>query len=52
MPYTWGTLRFFKALMQKARAVRQRWKLGDVAVPYPPGLYPPGMPKLANSLGR
>jgi hypothetical protein len=43
---------FFKALMQKARAVRERWKLGDVAVPYPPGLYPPSMPKLANALGR
>ena len=45
-------IRFFKALMQKARAVRERWKLGDVTVPYPPGLYPPSMPKLANSLGR
>lgn len=45
-------IRFFKALMQKARAVRERWKLGDVAVPYPPGLYPPSMPKLANALGR
>lgn len=45
-------IRFFKALMQKARAVRERWRLGDVAVPYPPGLYPPSMPKLANSLGR
>ena len=43
---------FFKALMRKARAVRERWKLGDVAVPYPPGLYPPTMPKLANALGR
>ena len=45
-------IRFFKALMQKARAVRQRWKIGDVTVPYPPGLYPPSMPKLANALGR
>jgi hypothetical protein len=43
---------FFRALMQKAREVRARWKLGDVTVPYPPGLYPPSMPKLANSLGR
>ncbi len=47
-----GFIRFFKALMQKARAVRERWKLGDVTVPYPPGLYPPSMPKLANALGR
>jgi hypothetical protein len=45
-------IRFFKALMQKARAVRVRWKMGDVAVPYPPGLCPPSMPKLANALGR
>jgi REP element-mobilizing transposase RayT len=45
-------IRFFKALMQKAREVRERWKLGDVTVPYPPGLYPPSMPKLANVLGR
>jgi hypothetical protein len=45
-------IRFFKALMQKARAVRERWKLGDVTVPYPPGLYPPSMPKLANVLAR
>jgi hypothetical protein len=45
-------IRFFKALMQKARAVRERWKMGDVTVPYPPGLYPPSMPKLANALVR
>ena len=41
-------IRFFKELMHKARAVRQRWIMGDVSVPYPPGLYPPSMPKLAN----
>lgn len=45
-------IRFFRALMQTARAVRVRWKLGDVTVPYPPGLYPPSMPKLANALAR
>jgi hypothetical protein len=45
-------INFFKALMQKARVVRAMWKLGNVAVPYPPGLYPPSMPKLANALGR
>jgi len=43
---------FLKALMRKARAVRDRWRQGDVTVPYPPGLYPPSMPKLANVLGR
>jgi hypothetical protein len=45
-------IRFFKALMQRARAVRMRWKMGEMSVPYPPGLYPPSMPKLANVLGR
>jgi hypothetical protein len=45
-------IKFFRGLMQKARAVREMWKLGDVTVPYPPGLYPPSMPKLANSIGR
>jgi hypothetical protein len=44
-------IRFFKELMHNARAVRQRWKLGDLTIPYPPGLYPPSMPKLANVLG-
>ncbi len=47
-----GFIKFFKALMQTARAVRQRWRLGDFTVPYPPGLSPPSMPKLANVLGR
>lgn len=44
-------IEFFKALMDTARAVRERWKMGDVAVPYPPGLFPPSMPKLANAFG-
>jgi len=45
-------IRFFKALMDTARAVRDRWRMGDVTVPYPPGLFPPSMPKLANAFGR
>ena len=45
-------VRYFRELMQRARAVRERWKMGDFTVPYPPGLYPPSMPKLANMLGR
>lgn len=44
-------IRYFRELMQEARAVRERWKMGDFTVPYPPGLYPPSMPKLANLLG-
>lgn len=45
-------IRYFRDLMEQARAVRAKWKQGDVQVPYPPGLYPPSMPKLANALGR
>lgn len=45
-------IKFFKELMRTARAVRQRWKMGDMSVRYPPGLYPPSMPKIANVLGR
>ena len=39
---------FSKRLMQKARDARQLWLSGDVSVRYPPGIYPPRMPKLAN----
>jgi hypothetical protein len=42
---------FFKKLMRRARAVREKWKIGDFTVPYPPGLHPPSMPKLANVIG-
>jgi len=44
-------IRFFKELMHKARAIRERWLTGDVDAKYPPGLYPPSMPKLANVIG-
>jgi hypothetical protein len=37
-----------KKLMATARAVRERWRQGDTSVRYPPGLFPPSMPKLAN----
>ncbi len=43
-------IRFMKQLMVKAREVQSRWALGDRLVPYPAGLYPPCMPKLANVL--
>ncbi len=45
-------IRFFRTLMQKARAVRERWKVEDVAVPYPAGLYPSSMLRFANAFGR
>lgn len=41
-------IRAFKKLRQEARRVLSLWRTGDLSVPYPPGLYPPSMPKLAN----
>jgi hypothetical protein len=44
-------INFIKDLCAKAKAVAARWKLGDYSLPYPLGLYPPSMPKLAEPLG-
>jgi len=41
---------FLKDLMSAAREVRKRWFQGDFTLPYPPGLFPPSLPKLANAL--
>lgn len=41
---------FLKQLFAKAREIRKRWFLGDYSQPYPLGLYPPSMPKLAEPL--
>jgi REP element-mobilizing transposase RayT len=41
-------VRFFKKLKQEARRVLALWRMGDTSAKYPPGLYPPSMPKLAN----
>jgi REP element-mobilizing transposase RayT len=41
---------FLKALFKKARAIRERWKVGDYSIPYPPGLFPPLMPKLVEPM--
>ncbi len=43
-------IRFLKNLFQSAREVQERWVLGDFSVPYPLGLYPPSMPKLAEPI--
>lgn len=37
-----------KEVKQKARAVYERWKIGDFTVPFPPGVFPPTRPLLAN----
>jgi len=41
-------IRWAKALKRKAKEVYTRWKRGDFSVKYPPGVYPPRVPKLAN----
>jgi REP element-mobilizing transposase RayT len=43
-------IRMFKKLKQEARRVLALWKQGDMTERYPPGLYPPSFPKLANAL--
>jgi REP element-mobilizing transposase RayT len=39
-----------KELVAKGREVLRRWREGDRTVHYPPGLFPPSFPKLANVL--
>jgi REP element-mobilizing transposase RayT len=43
-------IRMFKKLKQEARRVLALWRQGDMTERYPPGLYPPSFPKLANVL--
>lgn len=44
-------IRFFRELMNRAREIRSMWNRGDFSLPYPLGLYPPCLPKLAEPLG-
>ena len=37
-----------KSIKKQARAVYERWKQGDFSVSYPPGVFPPAVPKLSN----
>lgn len=39
---------WIKSLKQQAKDVYQRWKMGDFTAQYPPGVFPPAMPKGAN----
>ncbi len=41
---------YLKGLYEKAREVFEKWKTGDYAIPFPLGLYPPSMPKLAEPI--
>ena len=39
-----------KEMRRQARAVFEAWKRGETSLRYPPGMFPPSMPKLANLL--
>lgn len=41
-------IKWAKELVSQAKAVLECWRRGDRGVPYPPGLYPPCMPKIAE----
>ena len=43
-------INFLKNLFYEARLVRKKWAMGDFSTPYPLGLYPPCVPKLAEPL--
>jgi hypothetical protein len=40
-----------KGLRKEGQAIRAKWIMGDRTAVYPPGLYPPSFPKLANVVG-
>ena len=40
-----------KALVEQAKEVYKRWKLGDYSLSYPIGLFPPAQPKVAHRVG-
>jgi REP element-mobilizing transposase RayT len=44
-------IRKIKDLVQAGAVVYQRWLRGELHVPYPPGLFPPAMPRLVEPLG-
>ena len=44
-------INFLKNLISEGKRVRALWKMGDFSSPYPLGLYPPSMPKLAEPIG-
>jgi hypothetical protein len=44
-------LAWMRKLYRKARAVFDRWKLGDYSVPFPMGLFPPSNIRLVEPLG-
>lgn len=43
-------IQHLKYLVAEARRIRQRWRVGDLSEAYPLGLYPPSMPRLADTI--
>lgn len=43
-------IEMLKGLYTLAKEVSERWRRGDISVPFPPGLYPPSFPKLIEPL--
>lgn len=41
-----------KELIKEGKRVLQEWRKGNLSVPYPPGLFPPSMPKLTELIGH
>ncbi len=50
IPLRIAFIRFIKTLRKKAYEVRQQWIRGNWTEPFPPGLFPPCIPPLANLL--
>ena len=42
-------IEYIKSLVKQAKDVYCRWKQGDFSISYPPGLYPPCMPKVCEA---
>jgi REP element-mobilizing transposase RayT len=52
IPLRIAFISFIKKLKGSALAIRERWRRGENSAPFPPGLFPPCQPMLANLLPR
>lgn len=52
IPLRIAFINFIKELKTQAREIRQRWRQGEISAPFPPGLFPPSQPILANLFPR
>ena len=52
IPLRIAFISFIKKLKGMALAIRERWRRGEFSAPFPPGLFPPCQPMLANLLPR